>query len=817
MPTQQLSLNGEWTVRGEDPEGSGDPIALTGRVPGHIHCDLLAAGRIPDPFWRDQADACQWVEHWRWTYTRTFDVPKGFVTGWERLEFDGLDTFATIRLNGREVGTTANMFVPHALDVTGVLREGTNELEVTFTPHHIALADKPSGKYVSCFSDDRVFARKMQCGFGWDWVHRLVSMGIWQSVRVVAHDRARLADVFVSTAGIERERAEMRLEIEAERQGEEPLTAEIAITDPAGRTVATETASLGTSAAETLSLGVDAPELWWPAGHGEQPLYGCRVMLRAADGTALDERTVQFGIRTVTVDETRDAHGSRCVFIINGRRIFCKGGNWVPADPFPSQVTPERYDRLIRLVRDGNMNMLRTWGGGIYEPAPFWDACNRYGVMIMQDFLLACAQYPEEDAAFMAALREEFGKAIRMLRNHPSLVLWSGDNEVGMNSDPSGPYPGKRVAEEITGPLLAELDPTRPYWMTSPHDGSINNDPMWGDCHLSAWYNADFFASDMHDYRERISETWGRFLSESCVPGTPPLRSMLKFMTLEDLADPERRLLEYHTKSNPYSGVKMTHSEMLERTALNVYGETTDVETRNRRMEYIQCEWMQLTGEALRRRAFDCGGVLYWMYNDCWPASGWSMVDYYGFPKAGYYGAKRGFRPVIAGIEPGASALRIWVCNDGPHTANVRLRVRFQPWRGDAAWTRTYDVAATAGSAQQACEVARTELGADGMLVCDLVWEGGEGRTVHYAGVVKEMAPPPTRLRVEQEGDGVCGTVTITTEHYARVVSLDADLDFSDSYFDLMPGETRTIAWRCPEGRFDGEIPVSCWNQAPSA
>ncbi len=811
MSAHVLSLDGCWELAGHDPAEPQRSHALPCEVPGHVHLDLLREGIIPEPFWRDNAEQCQWVEHWEWRYSRLFHLPDHFPRNWAILEFEGLDTFARIRLNGHLLGETANMFIPHWFEVGEYLRPGANVLEVAFTPPAQALADKPKDGYFSCFSMDRVYARKMQCTYGWDWVHRFVSAGIWRSVRLSAYEDARLSDVYVTTRAIEPDAAQIEITVSIERRTKESIWALLEVQSPDGQKISSRMLDIKEDE-HRIGIRIPSPQLWWPNGHGGQPLYTCSVALEVDGGFQVDHKQLHFGIRTVELEEHSEEADGGFVFRINGRPIFAKGGNWVPADPFPSRISAMQYERLLGLARDAHVNMLRAWGGGIYEPEAFWNACDRMGILITQDFLLACAQYPEHDAAFMESLRREFAAAIRMLRNHPSLALWCGDNELGMNDNPEDSYWGKRVSTEISGPLCRAMDPSRPYRLTSPYGGHPNNSPTQGDCHVSAWYDPEFLTSDMADYRERISAKWGRFASEYALCGAPPLRSLLKFMPPEDIVDPEGRMWEYHTKNNPYSGIDMTHFRLLQRTAELLYGPTDDPRIQVRGMEYVQCEWSRLVAEALRRRAYHCSGVLFWMYNDCWPASGWSMVDYYGFPKAGYYGMKRGFQPVIAAIEPIEKRLRIWICNDTPHAQHCLLSLCFQPWAGDPAWRRDELHVIPPHTSAAVSEIERSSLGPNGVFACDLKSDANTDRALFYEGMPRDMAPPSALLHVEQTNHGDHGEVRIKTNYYARVVTLDADLVFSDNYFDLMPGEERVIAWQCLDGHFEGEVTVSAWN-----
>lgn len=843
MSRTTISLNGTWRLTGKGADGASD-ICIDASVPGHVHNDLLLNGLIEDPFWRDNAEKCQWIEERQWTFSREFEVPLDADLSWAEIDFRGLDTYSEITLNGHLLGKTDNMFVPHSFDAGKLLKHGANLIEVRFQPVSKGIGNKPVADFESCFSSDRVYTRRMQCTYSWDWVHRFVSYGIWQPVELQIYDSAKIDSVYVHTRSIDETSAAVQIASEITVRNSEPVRLKVQISDPQGNCVWSEN-TIAADGTNQFTADISNPELWWPAGSGNQPLYTVSVELLDPAGSVLDNNNHTFGIRTVRLEQINDTPGSEYEritktirqsgsdrsgdipgksysIIVNGKHIFCKGGNWVPCDPFPGRIKPEKYDRLIKLVRDGNMNCLRSWGGGIYEPEAFWNACDKYGVMITQDFLMACARYPENDADFMEQLRKEFPVAIRMLRNHPSLVLWAGDNELAMNADFDDPNAsGKKTAEKISGPLCRVLDPSRPFVPTSPFGGRPNNCATIGDVHLSAWYDPDFITGKLDDYRAKIGNTVGRFISESAVPGAPPMRSLKKFMSAADIADPEGRMWNYHTKDNPYNGIEdpyMTHYRMLEHTAYELFGETNDPDIKVNRMEYAHYEWIRLQVETARRNKWYCSGILFWMYNDCWPASGWSIVDFYGYPKAGWYAMKDRSKPLIVSIEETEDNYRIWVCNDLLNDAQVYTTLYTLSFTGKRDLYCETNADVCANSSMQVLTVPKAEmqnvLNRDSLLICDMKSAAGSDRAWLYGYMPREMQLPEAYLKTEIKADGSSGNIVISTDNYARVVTLDADLDFSDNYFDMLPGETRIITWSDPCGNNNaGNIRISCWNQ----
>lgn len=835
---ERIDLNGNWKVTGTMPDGQ--PVGpFAGTVPGHVHTDLLRHGLIKDPMWRDQANECQWVEQCEWIYETAFEWPSDRDRASAQLCFEGLDTIAAVYLNDSLVGEADNMFIPHAFAVEHALQPGLNRLKVRFTPIPAYLADKDTGKYVSLFSQDRVYVRRMQCTFGWDWVHRLVSYGIWRPVYIEAKPAGRIAHSWVRTLAIQEEAATLAWEVEAAGLTQDGVL-RLELAAPGGESVWSLKTEIDPSQPVVKGkLTVERPQLWWPAGYGEPALYRFSVSLSASDGEALDVRSDEIGIRTVEVEQIPDDRGSSFTMVVNGERIFAKGGNWVPADPFPSAVTAERYAHLLQLLVDGHMNMLRVWGGGTYELPEFWRTCDRLGILVSVDFMMACAEYPEDEPWFIAAMKTEVASAIKRLRNHPSLVLWYGDNELAMNNNEEDDYWGKRVCAEVTTPLCAELDPSRPFFPTSPIYGRPFNSQDAGDCHVSPWYEVDFLLGDMRDYRERIREGRGRFLSESAIPGSPPLSSLLKMMTMADVADEQADIWEFRTKDNPYNGQdELTHYRLLEKTAAALFGESANPLEKVKKMEYVQYEFERMQIEHYRRCKYDSSGVLFWMYNDCWPASGWSMVDYYGYPKAGYYGAKRASKPVMISLEDRGDELGVWVVNDTLTERRGVVRVRGATTAGVYRASCEAEAVIPANEAALIHTIAKRDWGlTEGAAnaVVQAIWEpqstgsdspgdpekqdqqGDQSDSAIFFDVLpKELVCPPAKLEIEcVRQDATSGRLVIRTDVYARVVAIENELLLDDNYFDLMPGETKEVAYRTQAGiEWNGTPVVTCWNDA---
>ncbi|GBG05802.1 beta-mannosidase [Paenibacillus agaridevorans] len=848
--SETINLGGQWELTGSDATGQREPVTVEALVPGHVHHDLQLGGIIADPRVGYNAEECQWIESMQWKYKKTFELER-IPEGYPVLHFEGVDTYAAIYLNGIRLGRTDNMFVNYRFEVAGVLRTGRNELEVVFSTVDEALKGKPYGNYEAAFTNERVYVRRMQCTFGWDWVNRFVSYGIWRPVRLAFEPAATIADVYVYTQSLDASGAAIRYCLEVGRRLSEPLRAEATMRDPRGNVVWQADKPIFGDKLE-LTASLREPELWWPAGYGDQPLYTVETTIRTASGRALQTRVVQFGVRTVRIQQLQDAPGSREAemttrlreqfslwdhngdrpgssfsLLVNGREIYCNGANWVPVDPFPSRVDEKHYAHLLRLARDSHFTMIRCWGGGIIEPEIFWSECDRLGLLVSQDFLMACGKYPEDDEEWTRSLRAEAETGIRALRNHPSLVWWNGDNENAMFYDEENPaYPGRKVAETITGRLCAELDPSRPFMPSSPFGGSPNLSFTVGTSHVTGIMleMIEYLRThDMDDYRDYFSSFISRFCPEFPMFGTPEIHSMRRFMSEEQLQDPTFKMIEYHTKNHP----GLTDFSLFK--ALELLGEkltpsTDNIVERIRRMSFVQRELTQIVVESYRRNRFYTGGLLFWMYNDCWSASGWSLVDYYGYPKGGYYGIKAASKPVIASVERDRTngSILCWVCNERLEQSNGIGRLFVLSLDAEATdkamWSSEFEFAVAPGSSAAAATFDDAELRSyldnRHVLVMEIEGAFGTDRSVWFTGRPAELQLAPSEARIAKRTDAEGGgTLIVTANRYAHSVMLHGEYVFSDNYFELLPGESKTVPYYSIAGAQEKrEIELHAWN-----
>ena len=857
-PGQGLSL-------GAHAPDYDDSDWLPAAVPGDVHTSLAKAGRIQPPFYNVNVETCQWVEEREWWYRTTFrlpDAPPYFppVRGTEGgnavrylLRFDGLDTFATVYLNGAEVGRHANMFIPAEFDVTehlppqdwGGPRGGANTLAVRFDPVVATIGDRP-------WIDDewmprnpiRVWVRKAQYNFGWDWAPRLVSVGIWRDVTLRRYQGARLSSVFLKTLEITPQAAQVAVQVEAERWTDLPtLTAHVRL-ERDGQSVA---GAVPLSEAETgeIELELLDPALWWTHDLGEPALYDLTVELCAGD-QVLDTHHERIGVRTIEVDQSPDPDepGTRFfTFVLNGVKLFAKGANWIPADSFVSQVDESRYRELLELAVAANMNALRVWGGGIYEKDAFYRLCDELGVLLWQDFMFACAPYPDHDPEFMAEVEREAEAVLRRLRNHPCIALWCGNNENDWIADqvhwqqPGFRFPGWQIYHQLLPAIVQRLDGTRLYWPSSPYGGNDHNDEREGDRHnWQVWHGSVLprrfgqrperhFTPEGISFRHYVEDT-ARFVSEFGMHAAPVLETLRRNVPAAGLRLGSPELL-YRNKDDPKDkGNHLMASCTGLPTTLEQYVDFSMI---------AQAEGLKFGIEHYRRRKFHCSGTLFWQLNDCWPGLSWSVLDYYRFPKTGYFYAMRAYAPVMASFKTEADgSVSLWIVNDTLAAVTDTVAWGHGAFDGQKLREEELEITVPANSATRVAHIPASVLSGGDPARRYLYVRSACGLfpdNRHFFVDIKHMKRPPANLRVEKaatlrqaqgrllrlcsgQADGGV-EVRVASDIYAYFVKLTVPIEgtrFSDNYFDLFAGQVKVVqVWNARGQRLLPDDVVVAW------
>ena len=793
---ERLYINEGWTLY----EESVGKIAAS--VPGCVHTDLAAANIIGDLFWRDENNKYGWIEDRDWEYVAFFNAE---IENAKAIVFEGLDTYAEIYLNGKLLGKTENMFIPHRFDINGAIREKDNELKVIFRSPVKAVEGRPARK--AAFTAERLYSRRVQCTYGWDWVDRFVTAGIYKPVYIAYDNGIDIESVYVYTDNVDKYSAQIVAEMCFENI-EDRQMATVEIISPDGECVAS-TRFFADMKKAVRRFDIANPELWYPAGYGKQPLYRFRLTV----GNNTHEHS--FGIRTLKIVQLADAEGSAAYnkalaaqetksgkiyskneefagffVVVNGVRVNCKGANWVPCEPFMSAESDEKIREIVRRTAEMGANFIRVWGGGVFERESFYDECDRCGMLVAQDFLMACGEYPEKEAWFIDELKKESEFAAKYLRNHTCLAWWHGDNENAVKgSDTQEDYIGRDSALLGIAPAIYEYDHTRQLLPSSPYGGETYASVTKGTAHNTNYIHLMFryfLENDCKDYKEYLENYTARFISEEPVFGAVNRSSALKFMTEDDLLhDESEEMIYFHTKNNP--GLKTHLFKSISDFARKIFGEFEDGEDKFFKYKYIQYEWTRVVFENARRNLGYCDGMVFWMLNDCWPAfGGWSFIDYYNMPKQAFYAFKRLAKDVVGSVVKGENSYELYVSNDSDKAIPVSITARVLGSEKSAKLS----VIAKAYSAKKVA--LPFELSDRDVVICDLEYLGNKDRCFYK----------DTDLAITRADDKLCvverseDSITLKASAYIHALELEGEYMLEDNCFSMLEGEMRTVNMR---------------------
>ncbi|MDX2109545.1 MAG: glycoside hydrolase family 2 protein [Verrucomicrobiota bacterium] len=654
-----------WTVR----ESGADSPAVKATVPGCVHHDLQEAGLIPDPYLGENELQVQWVGERDWIYETTIVVDQAMLQQ-DRLLLvcEGLDTLARISINGRTLAETDNMFRQYSFEVKDFIHCGANTIAIHFSSARAYTREKEALRHLDtpkcCPHEDygRPYIRKEQCNFGWDWGPVLVTCGIWRAIRLESYAIARI-DSWQIQQKHEPDAVTLLVAIEAESWKTGPLSASVQVILD-GHAV-TESRALLVAGKGELTLPIPNPQLWWPAGRGRQPLYSVEIALSDEQGNVLDHASRRIGLRTLELIREKDAWGESFTFSCNGQSFFSKGANWIPTDQIKTRITDERLRDLLQSAVDGNMNMIRVWGGGYYEYDSFYDLCDELGLCIWQDFMFACSSYPTDDPHFMDNVAQEAVDQIKRLRHHACLALWCGNNELEMwiarknqnHNWPLMPWPEyEKLFDRLLPDLVQKHDPATAYWPCSPHSPLGNRDnhdnQECGDVHSWAvWHGRQPF--------EWYRTIFPRFCSEFGFQSFPEPRTVASYAQSKDEANITSAVMEHHQRSQIGNVAIMQYMAMW-------FPMPADSESLLWLSQIQQGLAIKYAVEHWRQNMERCRGALYWQLNDCWPVASWASIDYYHRWKALQYMSKRFFAPLmISGVEdPQKQEVRVYYSSD---------------------------------------------------------------------------------------------------------------------------------------------------------
>uniref|UniRef100_A0A942T1M6 beta-mannosidase n=1 Tax=Neobacillus citreus TaxID=2833578 RepID=A0A942T1M6_9BACI len=811
---ERTTLDGTWTLEAvtgpEQSDAFRRPTAA--QVPGCVHTDLLRAGLIPDPFDGDGEAATQWIGDTVWRYRRTFEWAGTSTHTRHDLVAEGLDTLATVEVNGVVVATTANQHRSYRFPVGHLLRPGTNEVVVTFdapVPAAVRLSEQHGGELPHVNHHPYNALRKNASNFGWDWGVDVATSGIWRSIGIESWSGARIAAVRplvdvdgttgVLTAHVETERAAV---VGGFRQhiGSAPVASETADTGLEARITVTPHGATATVAAGarpvvdgTAVVRVEVPDVavWWPRGAGDQPLYDVRV--EVGD----DVWTGRVGFRTVTLDTAADAGGAPFLLRVNGQPVIVRGANWIPDHAFLTEMTTERYHRRIDDAVEANVNLLRIWGGGIYESEDLYDRCDELGVLVWQDFLFACAAYAEEP--WLAdEVEPEVREAVTRLSPHPSLVVWNGNNENlvayaewGWRPSLVGRTWGNGYYRDLLPAVVAELDPTRPYTPGSPFSFDeylTPNDQRNGSVHIwDVWNRLDYTA-----YRD-----WEpRFVAEFGFQGPPAWSTLTDVVHDEPLA-PDGHEMLVHQKAD--QGNRKLADGMRGHLPSPASIEDWPIEDWHWAAQLNQAHAIRFGMEWFRSRTPDNTGMVVWQLNDDWPVVSWALVDHAGIRKPVWYAVRQAYRPVLLTVQPGpdAGSLEVVLVNASGAPVADEVTVTRTAFEGTVLASASFALAAGPADADRAVLPGSLAVPADAATEVLVVTGAGTRTVVDLAEVVDQrFEEDPLTAEVQATADGA--RVTVTARSYARDVSLfpdrvDRAARVDEGLVSLLPGESVTF------------------------
>ena len=786
----KFSLAGPWQL--SDAQGATlGPCP----IPGDVHSALMALGRIPSPYTGMNEADMQWVGEASWEIAREFDVPAAQLADrWPVMELEFVDTFAELFLNGEPLARLGSSFIRHRIDVSGRLRPGTNQLRIRFSPagaEAIERAKRQPFPIPWSVSNNKVpdlnMIRKVQCHGGWDWGPCLMVAGIYAEPVLHFYEMARIeaAQIRQRHHGDGKVTAIAEVELLAPADTIVPVRFELA-----GQSVIRDVAvSAERGGKALLSLDIDSPDLWWPAGHGAQPLHEATVSIPG------DSVRRSIGFRTLEVVTDKDATGASMFFRVNGVDIFAKGANWIPADALPAAITSERIDALLVAAVEANMNMIRVWGGGFYEFDAFYDACDRLGLLVWQDMMFSCSQYPSTPE-FLAEIDAELRYQIQRLSSRPSIALWCGDNEVigSLNWFEISRNNRDRYLvnydrfNRVIDQAVRDTDPDRRFWPSSPCNGDMDYGDAWhddrsGDLHFwDVWHSNKNF-----DHYHTVKP---RFCSEFGFQSFPSMTGIRAFAGGPENWNATSPVMEFHQRDGA------GNSRIID-TMARYFRVPSGFENFVYLSQLQQAMAIETAVRYWRSLKPHSMGALYWQLNDVWPAVSWSSIDHSLAWKTLHYHAKRFFAPVAIAARMLEGRLVVRAINDRHEPVTLETRLRSFGLDGLMIDERH---ARASVPPDQAIEVLAVPAPSaqDRFYVIDALVDGvasPERQLVVFPDVPKRFALPEATVSIQEVGAGRFVLSADAPAFYVRAEAEGMVGHFDDASFLLLPSEPRTITF----------------------
>ena len=809
--TRNFELIGDWKFR-----SSRNNEWLSATVPGCVHTDLLENKIIPDPFYRENELAVQWIEEYDWEYKTSFSIPSELESYSNiDLHFEGLDTYADVYLNDTLLLKADNMFIGWTVPVKTYLKSGENSLRIYFhSAVNVGMEKLRKVPYTLIANNElapenmrtNVFTRKAPFHFGWDWSPRLVTCGIWKPIKIEAWNEIKMKDLYIKPVNIDTGQASYKAIVDVVSTNAPNVIFEVRV-DKQPASSEEVTVKGGTTQVD-IDFAIDTPEFWWTNGLGNHKLYD--VEIRMMDGNRiLQSISTRIGVRTLELVQQEDSVGHSFEFRLNGVPVFMKGANYIPSDIFTTRNTMANYNRVIGDALSANMNMLRFWGGAIYERDELYDMLDENGILAWNDFMFACNIQPD-DSLQLSNIKKEAEYNVKRLRNHPSVALWCGNNENLRGWHDWGWR--DRYSEEVTELLwnvyekifyqilpdaVEKYHPEIAYWPSSPQ--SVDNQPadrLSGDEHdWTVWFMDTPFTS--------YSQTVGRFISEYGLQSYPEMKTIKAFASDSDLSYRSPVMEHRQRSSMPWIAPDFNGNEMSRTYILRYYRPPDNFESFVYLSQLVQAEGIKYAIESHRRNMPYCMGTLYWQINDCWPTISWSSVDYFGRWKAMHYFVKKAFLPTYPIIFKDNENLKVSVANDNLRLEEVTLEVKLYDFSGTILWQEEIDTVLLANTSHVYLSFPQHELLSKGIpsrmvfeavikaeneVVADNLYYFDDCKALQFgkASIEKEFSKVG-----EDDYD-----VILSTDQLVKNVALftsKSEGSFSDNYFDMIPGKTYKI------------------------
>lgn len=809
---KRISLNGQW-----QGECVGE-FVFPAQVPGCTITDLIENKYLPKDLLVDKnADAVQKYEKSDWIYTKTFHIEQLFEN--MQLRFERIDTYADIYVNGQFLASTENGNICHVFDISKIVHQGDNTLELRLYSPITRVEGLPL-RYAN-FTAERLNTRRVQCTYGWDWVARFISCGIGETEIVCWMSEERIVKhTYIFTEGVHNGAASVKIETAFEKPVNSVITFEVA--DENGECVYQEDVSVSGAEYE-LRAYIKNAQLWYPIGYGKHPLYTLRI--KETDAILHEEK---FGIRTVEILEIIDDKGSenyqKClqiknldydlneefscfILVVNGMKIMCKGANWVPCQPYDMQGKEEKITQILQLSVEMGLNMIRVWGGGAFECKHFYEECSRLGILVTQDFLMACGEYPEKEKWFLSHLQKEAEYACYLMRNQPCLVWYSGDNENAVDgSFEDEDYRGKTAYEKGLKSVVERLDRTRKLFPSSPYGGKKFASNTVGTTHntqfLSALFTYIESGNALRDYKEELKKYRARFIAEEPIFGATSLSSLRRFMKEDEIFAQDMDMWLFHTKGNP--ALPQELMLYMIHFAERVLGEFKTPQDRFFKFQYFMYEWVRVVMEQTRREKWFCSGILFWMLNDCWTAaSSWALIDYFNKPKLGYYSFKRCAKNIVGSLDFEDGKYTLYISNDGLTDCQVDVTL----YKLKSGLQQNVDSFALYSPANE-CVTQRlnVSLQADEVMIVELKSPINDCRAFYKHG---DLNLQKIENAVEHSAEN--GQVILFAKTYVHAVVLEGEAIFEENGFSMLAGEKKVVSYRYIQDTSDKGIDVETY------